>query len=61
MTPDLWSPTQSPQTMPDGPGESFEAYRAKLGKKGECPHGCSHVYPDICFDPDCPRGLDGLE
>jgi hypothetical protein len=29
---DLWAPTQSPQTMPDGPGESFEAYRAKLGK-----------------------------
>lgn len=31
MTPDnLWAPTQSPQKMPDGPGESFEAYRAKL-------------------------------
>jgi len=27
---DLWAPTQSQQTMPDGLGESFEAYRAKL-------------------------------
>lgn len=31
--PDLWAPTHSPQTMPDGPEESFEAYRAKLVAK----------------------------
>jgi len=30
----LQTPTQSPQTMPDGPGESFEAYRAKLAGVG---------------------------
>ncbi len=50
---DLWAPTQSPQTMPDGPGESFEMYRAKFFMSA-----ISYVYSQLTENTGLAR-LDG--